>query len=325
MAVPFNTLACDLSNPNQGIGSCQYIMAPWVWVLAIPKGSTIVASDAASTKFASLIATKLVADTGRWYRLGPFTNGLIPESNDPATQNFDNGAIFYPRDTVWNLRGIIANSSICQQQNLQKFDGAHTEFDFLFIDNNGILVGQKVTNPSTGALELGGFAIQDLYVMAQTVATFTAVPQSELRMNILNVKAVQANMAIIDLSNTTYVTSLNIGGVQDVYLTTVSVSTTTLKIIASANCSNTNLGLSDIATNYADADNFALFNVTDSTTITPSGVSVNAATGEITFTFTAQTSADTITLKQKAVSTVYTNTGAYLETPIEGQITAVIP
>lgn len=324
MAVSFNILACNQNAPNQGVGNCEYIPAPWVWAIAIPKGTTITATDAASSTLAALIQTKMHANNPaeRWFVLGRF-NSLNPESNDPATQNVDDGSIFYPRDTVWNLRGMIMNASKCRQQNILKFNNKQASYDFFFIDANGILVGQKVTNPSTGLLELGGIAMQNIYVMAQTLATWTAVPQSEVRFNILDVKRVQENMAIADLSNTTYLSSLNSGGVQDVYLTKLGASTTTIKIIANANCSNSNLGV-DLGTSYAVAGNFVLYNTTTSASVVPSGVSVNAA-GEITFTFTAATSGDVITVKQASVSTLKTATGLYLETPADGQLAVTIP
>lgn len=307
-----NTLNCPSYAPNQGLGSCQYVPEPWLGMLAIKKGRSFSATELLD--FVATISTGLVADDldDRIYDISKF-NTVTPESNDPVTQTLDDGSMFVTREVVWNLNFIAVNTSYCKDKALQQFNNAQDAFDFIPYDINYRFLGQNVRVAGTNELRFGGVSFSYINVLAQTLTTFTARAQSQIKANLLNVKAFQANMAIADLSNTTINSVLGLnGGIQNVVLTRTGGTTTTLKVTAVTNCGGQPLGL---VSGYAAAANFALYNVTDAAAIVPSGVAANASTGEITFTFTAQTSGDVITLQQTAPSVVEGNTGLWLETP----------
>lgn len=286
MALEINELVCTLSSANQGVGTCNYTMAPFIFFIAIPKGSTITATDAVNMR-TFLQGKRTANDPLQRYYQSPRLNDVTANAQEAAYQQASDGSQFVTRDTIWMLQFIINNASMCQQQNaLRGWDYSQDRFDYLFVDTNFKLVGQKVINSTTGATEIGGFPPQYVYTQAMTLPGYAATPNLQVDMNFLSVKQLQANWAVIDLSNSGFLQDAFSFQVNNVTIQNFrSTAANTFKGTLVTGCGNQIIGKAGLlATQFLQPGAYAFYNVTDGASLAVTNVSFNDATGEATWT-----------------------------------------
>jgi len=237
-----NQVACLGAIGNTGVGTCNYNEAPYKWAILIPKNEVITAANAVN--FESYLTAKLINNSpdARWRIIGPFRT-MEEAGREEQSETFDDGYKAITADPTESTIYTIIGSS-CAGKNLDDFNGQQDIFDVLYVDKSGVVLGQQVTNATTGDMEIGGFPMDMLSVKLRTKATYAAT--ARYRVEILHVDARQLvkNRAVIDCSNFRWAKIQNTYGVQNVSLLDGSSSVAgTHTFTALGSCGNANLGL----------------------------------------------------------------------------------
>lgn len=311
MALVLGELVCTYLSANQGVGLCNYTQAPIIYGLAIPKGSVITAANFADIK-TYLRSLRINNDPFVRVYLTPRINGVDAGLEDANIVSAPDRSKFQTIGESWTLALAMWNASMCAQQNLKRaFNFSQDRFDWLFIDANYKLLGQKVANATTGATEMGGFATQYARVLAQTLGMFDATPNSTLELSFPDVSAIQDAWFVADISNINFLADVVPYQVQNVEIVNLaSPGTNTFTFSALTGCGGQVMGKDGyLYTQMLQAGVYDV--VVNGTPVVPSAVAINQTTGVITLTATAVSGA-TVVVGFKAISVL-----AALTTPLK--------
>lgn len=275
-------ILCAFSSANTGRPDCAFFPAPDRFLLAVKKGKTFTAADFANFK-TTLIALLQNADPNeRGYLFGEF-NGFTATDQDRATATADDGSIFTTRDPIRLLQYVTKGSDSCLQKTLKALDNSQMHFDFYRINSKGFMVGQAVFNDSTGALEIGGYSAQNVYLHPRSEALYSDTANSMIDFNFLNPKGDQFKEIPADTTNINWLALGNTYGVNNVKInqTTAPAVAGQYKFTLEAGCGNTTISKVFATTGAQLAANYKITTAAG-VNVPISSASVNALTGEVT-------------------------------------------
>lgn len=317
-----NLTNCNTTG-NNGRVSCNATPGKPTFAIAAPKGFVIpdsVLTD--NDTFLLYLEERFNASDTRNDRfwLSPQLTNFENKTGDPAMAERD-GMSYLAQEKPFNWRWTLntPGQNICDYKQWRNLVHLSSLYDWYVIDDKGqfwytngtdtdslpgaagftssqVLVEQWIPKPADGLTEYK-FSIQFLY-------------NDEL---IENIGFIQCGAFPTDK-----------WGLVDVALTArgTTWTTTTAYVKGTLGCGGSSLGAYSDVLDVAGA--WVLYNVTDSSAVTPTAVSYNSTTDEFKFTFTAQTSADVIRVSLAAPS-VLNATPYFLNLITEAPITNAIP
>jgi len=236
-----NQIVCLGAIGNTGVGTCNYNEAPYKWAILIPKNEVITAANAVN--FETYVTGKLVNNSAasRWRMIGMFRS-MEETGREEQSETFDDGFKAITADPTESTIYTIIGSS-CAGKNLDDFDGQQDLYDVLYIDKNGIVLGQQVTNATTGDLEIGGWPIDMLSVKVRTKPTYAATARYRVEILHTNPRQLIKNRAVIDCSNFRWSRIQTTYAVQNVTLLDGSSAVAGTHVFSvMGSCGNANLG-----------------------------------------------------------------------------------
>lgn len=288
---------------NTGVNSCDNQPGKPQYVVAIPKGFVIPATNLTdTTTFSTAFKAYFEADSrAARFWLSPLLTNMEAQGGDAVTENRDNYEFtvqFKPYN--WSF---LLNGSKCDYNNwanLVQFN--QSKLDFLVIDDRGQIWYRPATD-STGAQGAGGFSLAEVSVpnwtpanQGKNLAKYPFRMQFANNSQIVNAGFISAN-TFPDATWGLVTTVLSKGSTAN--------TTTNYFVKGFMGCGATSIGSAYGAT-LAAATGWVLKDVTSSTTITPSAVAYLPDTDEYKFTVTAATTGDTISIKLAAPSILMT-------------------
>lgn len=164
-------LSCILSaGGNTGTGKCSITMKHVVGNILIPKGKAYKASD-----FATLIAklkTDAAADN-KYNRVYPILVGweeVALANQERGTKQFGYGRTVTTKEEMVGRTYTIYQNE-CLNRSIVQFRDKQDLFDLLSVTADGAIIGTEKTDPATGEVLLGGFALDTLYPSSFTEPT----------------------------------------------------------------------------------------------------------------------------------------------------------
>ena len=275
------------------------------------------AADIAGDFLAKLTTDTAAAGKARIY---PVFGQLVPIRDIQNTvaanvkETFPDGSTAFVRNGLYTSVFVTKEGGECLGKIFFAMNGS--ALGFIAIDGNNQVKMRKLANGN-----FGFFPTNMIDAPLPTLASYTEVYKNAIELN-YDPKYYVKQAAV--LTSTQDLTGLQ--GLIDVYLSkgTLVATTTKLRFYLRDLCCDGTL-LADYATEAAHVNNFVVYNVTDSATITPSAAAVVSPTGEepyVELTMTAQTSADVIRVSLAAAADLLAN-----DLPIEGadSISITIP
>ena len=287
---------CDSGLVNSGIPNCVTGFERIVklfFVYQVANDGTSNGIPCTQTIDEAYLTSKLneTDSSKRWYPTGKIST-ITEVRNDPTTETIDNVDLIVEKGSR-TFNGFFVDTATASPTYLKFLKSAECPSIMYFgIDVNGTIVGIESIE-GVGLIEtLQGLKIQQKSMFSRPVpATSTTVAKNELTFT-LDQLVQDEDIAFISAAEIT-ADLLNANGLLDVTLNDTSSSVTELvvdaKLVYGSLCSKLPFSGADIVGDWA------LFNVTDALAIPISSVVENPA-GTYTFTFSAQTSLDEITL-----------------------------
>lgn len=304
---------CENIVPNQGAEDCVVQLAKKERPIAIPKGTTTDATFWATPE-ASLKA-KFIHDNPalRWFAPPRFQE-MTPEVQAATVVTAADGSKFIPKDGSVTWSFMLKDNSQCAQQSLLLMD--NMKKDWLFLQNNRTLLGQKKVNAATPfGNEMAGYKPQLCYVAVPTDATDADVTNGSLQLNFVDPKTDFKNMIGAVLKDIDLNSLIDEWSVKSVKVQlSATIATTGVVKFKLYSCGGTNLGIV-YATELNSAALFTMVNGTAGTTLAKT-LALNAVTGEFTITATTPPAASTpMIIGLAAVSALAAAGVEYHETP----------
>lgn len=318
-----NLANCNTSGNNGGVG-CNINPATITYAIAAPRNFVIPESVMTSTDtFLTYLEERFNTTDSRSERfwLSPQLVQIEDKTGDPAMVEVDGFQYLgqeKPFNWKWNLN--TPGRNFCDYKQWRALVHQSSLYDFYFIDNNGTFWCTKATDVD-GKEGAGGFTTSQVLVLQWKPKPYDGLTIYPFSIQFLyndelieNLKFVKAGAFPTDK-----------WGLIDVTLDAKSGTawtTTTAYVKGKMGCGGTSLGKQNEILDVSGA--WVLYNVTDSTSITPSSVQYLPATDEYKFTFTAQTSADVIRVSLAAPS-ILNATPYFLNLITETPVTNAIP
>jgi hypothetical protein len=153
---------CGAGGGNTGLPSCQWNPDLIIGSLKIPKGTVLTAAQLVDLE--ATIQALLVHDTyaSRAHRFGRFEE-IDDQSEDRAQKTWGYGGKTTTREETYDWVFYYTDGGFCTHQAYKRFSGRHREYDELFIDQSGHLIGRKALD-ANGVYGLAGIQLKEFYV-----------------------------------------------------------------------------------------------------------------------------------------------------------------
>jgi hypothetical protein len=258
--------------------------------LLSPRGSVLTATQLVNPL--TTLQGNLIAEprSGRSFiigKLGKFKD----DSDSEKTEDMDglkNTTFEGNYDFMWQ----ILNGGKCKHQTLRQFNFQQALYDVYFIDESFNMWGTNVPDAS-GNAQLGG------YTLHWKQKTQTTDNNYGIQFRLDDVKQMNENYAYVSLGFNP-LNPANLLGVKDVTITATGTAGT-FTVTGSVGCGTTNLALL-YGSALAAPGAWTVKDNTAVTTLTISGVTLNAAGNAYTFTVTGGSSGDKLNIGLKTIA-----------------------
>jgi len=310
-------LDCGTNRKNTGKKGCDFNLSYVIGMVAVPRdwaySPAFGATDATvkAAVLASLVAAMhndAIADRAQF--LGPFTNGE-DKSKAPGVQTLGYGGQRYTDDGKIIMDFTFDKGGYDYFKKVRSYSGAQSEFKWLFIDNNEVLVG---TNKYTSGLVTGmnGFEIEDVYVHAPKAGTPTAVAEYRISITFAEVNEMAEDMYAVKMDSD-IISTLEDAAIVEVDITAgASTGTRTFPYILKAGDGSENLA--DTLGAAIDTTCVQAYNKATGAAITVTSITPSTLTGIYTVVFASgggYSAAAIAVLEFTAPSVLFTATGGY--------------
>lgn len=301
MADILNVAACAAGG-NTGLFPCAFNPSIFRRFIAIPKGYVIAASTLTSAAAVrALITAGLKEDSPgqRWHMSGMMTQ-QADETTAPVMENKDNFMVLVqlpPYNVTYDITWQFAQFA--------KWKGGYQQcqafYDFLFIDDQGNLIGTQKTD-ANDAIGMGGVSLFQFVVQDYKFADISRVSKFNVTLSFMNNAEVNTGMAMIQagINPADYEQLL-----LDINLSQGATSNTATHIYFTAKFNGIGaIGeVGDLYGTVLDALGAWVF-TKNGTTLTPSGIAYRPATKDWDLTVSSLSSADVVTITLQPPSVV---------------------
>lgn len=247
-------ITCLTADANTGVGTCPWEPALIVLPIAVPKGAFFTNSDI--TDIATYLKGRLFHDSPatRWYGTVLLV-GLEDGTTEAGTEQYPYGPSERAGTAFVTWTGKFRTGKFCAYQNARKFNGKAEQYDWMFMDKKGRLIGRKHTT-TDGELRVYGWDVTDVYVPMWTAPNNSTNVNYNLEWRFADVEQQTTDLIAVETGLSPY----TMGGVISVGLTKVSEAADGVyNIKLETLCGKENIGV----TYNAELDVTSAFLVTD--------------------------------------------------------------
>lgn len=267
------TISCISSDMNTGLGRCPWNIGLIQLPIAIPKGARFSNTDISD--IATYLKGKFFNDSAAlaWYPL-PILVELTDGTTEAGTETFGygNSARVGKDFPVWTGR---YRGGQCAYNAARKFHGKAEQYDWLFMDSEGRLIGRQ--REISGTLYVYGFDTDDVYVRMWQPPSNSNEPIYNIEWRFSDVSQFADNMIAVE----TGLTPADFKGLISLTLTKIAEAADgvyTIKV-------ETQCGKENIGERYnAELDAAGMWVANNATTggaITVTGVTYNSTLGAL--------------------------------------------
>jgi len=202
-----NQAPCLTDGSNTGSGDCPLDVKLLQFIIRVPKGVVLTASQMASKATALAALQALVVNNNKALRGYPYPPQVTftDNSTDPAFQTFGSGSSAPSNDGMYNWMFQFTKGGACLSNKLRNFNSNSGGY-FIVVDAAGNVYGTKVGN------DLHSIPANYIYTDKLKVAAYDAVSvyayRVDFRPNYFNENLAFVNLALSDL--------LALSGLQDI-------------------------------------------------------------------------------------------------------------
>lgn len=156
-----NTIACATDVKNTGFGTCVVDPKKIVGAIEIPRGKVFTPAELADFPATIKALIAAASKTDRAFPVGGF-QAVTDNSEEPVFQTLGYGTPAPVRDGnyVWIFQYL--KGGICLSNALRSRNGGAAG-DFLFYDDQGLIIGTRVETSTAGTFGLGGVPVDVFY------------------------------------------------------------------------------------------------------------------------------------------------------------------
>jgi hypothetical protein len=323
MSISALNLANCSTQGNLGATFCNIEPSYFSYVMPIPKGFVIpnsVLTNTATVSIWSYLQSVLWSNsrTAR-AQISPKLVDFKDMTKEPIEEDLDNFPVLTSMPPyVWSYR--FANKFSGATKNLYQIwqtsiHQQQSQYDWLFIDSNNVLIGASALD-STGAAGLGGVAMSNQTVRDWMQATIKSANQYSLKLVIADNASLNVNFAAVQLGGL----ASTLRALTDVSLAIGATANTTTHIYVTGRIGGNTIGKQYGATLAAALTAFVILDTTNSSkTWTTSAVSYDAVKDhyDITGSWSAANVGDTVSVSM-ATPSVMTVTPYFAPITTEG-------
>lgn len=312
----FTNVKCDQSQVrNLSVAACVKKFGWFKGMFLVPKNWSLTATQIASLQTNLTNALINNSADSRIYMLGKF-HTVETSYTDRNTVTRGDGTTRTTRNAIagWTLG--FDNGGMCYSRSVLSFRDRDDQFDVVFINDGGSLIGSRKFNTTTNQFEFKGIPMSMFDVPIPLVGTPDEVDRYSVQAMLQNSDDMFVNGWIID---TTFSSLDELPTIQDVALMQLSsLSSGVVQIAAGVGCGAINLASGSLAASFANVARWSATNYATGAAITISSVAVNASATGFTFTLDTgdtdyPTSGGYIAIKLVSVSTLATAGLRYYE------------
>lgn len=234
----FNKIFCGQDAKNTGICDCFLDPKLIVGAILVPRDKVFTAEELADANIQETLEG-LVEETKK-NRILPIQGfvAITDSSEEPVNQTFGYGTIEPVRDGNYNWIFGFRKGGINLSNALRSYNGQTSKYSVIFIENQNTLLG-TVRRDVNGDNGLAGIPLEVLYTFPWKANDGANLASYRTQFNFLPVY-INENIAFKKVSVSSYVLQ-ELVGLQDVELSLLDGSGTTVTIGADTDCGATNM------------------------------------------------------------------------------------